>query len=377
MAGRHPIPWMLATLVGCQPPLVEGPTSIVDPPSTSVTAGGTDGDDEGDEPIRLDTVTPDFGTAGLQVAIEGGSFPSDAMVWFDDVEARVLERAADRLTVEVPALGPDGWREITVGASPDALPFRYFEDGSGRIGATGAVEIVTHPGPGWSPDQQDFRRARVLFTQPTDLGWEHLYAPAVDTCALEHDLDGLIGQSTGLPSISLTDGIDDLVLPVVDPATAFDFSTQPAALAPGAAFDLLPMVGDPDWPPFEVVELTGAIPEAFSVTAPAIETTAMPVVPPSFPLAWEGPYDGDLVLVSIVRLVYDGDSSWQTFETMSCWARDDGAFVVPDLWTGWSSTDLLLLEVGRANRPDAVLPHNNARSEVLGVLWVAGFLDAQ
>jgi hypothetical protein len=78
------------------------------------------------------------------------------------------------------------------------------------------------------------------------------------------------------------------------------------------------------------------------------------------------------------RMRYDG-ANFQPQETVSCWLTDDGFHIVPaSSWAAWdTSDDYVYLAVGRANKPqNVILPHNGARSDVMGVYWSVGFLDA-
>jgi hypothetical protein len=378
-----------STLVGCEPPLVSAPTTAIDPPPTLQTdradddddVGPGDDDDEG-APFRLDAVVPRHGTAGHEVELRGGPFPTDSVILFGDDEATVLTYAPDRLTVRVPDLGLDDVVDITVAselaASPDALDFNYYEDATGRIGAIGIVEFGAHRGGYWADTVIDDGWSQVIFTMPTDLGWEHLaYAGGPDRCERDWALDEeIFGYDPELATVELTNGGPPLPLEW-DPV-AYGFVSGPLPTEPGAAYDLLPMAGNPDWPAFDVAGLSGTLPTAMDLVSPDIDQDTFASVPESFSLSWQGPYDGDLVLVWMTRQTWDGQA-FQAQESVSCWLVDDGAFVVPDLWDDWDeSDDYVYFAIGRANRPRGViLPHNNGRSEVLGVYWAVGFLDAE
>ena len=395
--------WLLA--VGCQSSLelYDGPKDGEDPgevdentPDVTDRAGDDDddnngGDDDDDdttpptdlEPIDLDVVEPWYGTAGHEVTIRGGPFLEDAVILFSGAEATLVDGRVDELTVVVPDLGGDGIAEISVttseGASVDPIEFQYFEDGTGQIGALGSVEWYDHRGGYWAAGTVNSGFAQVMLSVPTATPWaQFLYAGTVDSCEREWD-SGTIPYiyDPELPFLVISSGATEHLLNS-DADQAFNYYEFDLPVAVGGSYDLQPMAGSPSWPEFGVQGLSGAIPTSMAVTSPDFDAATIPLSSQSISLAWSGPYTGDLVLVYAQRLTWNG-KTYLPNEWVTCWLLDDGSHTIPStVWAGWDTVDdYVYISVGRATLPqNVILPHNNARSDVMGVYWSVGFLDA-
>jgi hypothetical protein len=386
-----------AVLASCQASLVaydipkdgndDTPTDAA--PTTDTEVDGDDDDDITTTPpdvddidIDLDGVSPWYGTADHEVTISGGPFAPDTVIRFDDVDVQIVSLEGDAVTVRVPDLGVDLVAEITAtsseGASPAPLEFMYFEEGAGRIGAIGTVEWNDYRGGYWDTATVDAGFAQVMLSLPTTFQWEEIvYAGLRDTC----ERDWALGVTTyvydpGVATLVLSSGANQLVLPA-DAVQPYVFFAGDLPVQPGSTYDLQPITGNPNWPDFGVPDLAGTVPTAIAVTTPNIDATAFPIVPSTITLNWSGPFTGDSVLVYMQRMRYDG-AAFQPQETVSCWLTDDGAHIVPNMWLDWNTgDDYVYMAVGRASKPqNVILPHNGAFSDVTGVYWSVGFLDA-
>jgi hypothetical protein len=258
----------------------------------------------------------------------------------------------------------------------NALTFDYFQDGTGLVGAVGTIEWNDLRGNYWSPDSVDGGYAQVLFPIPTAYTWQtFIYSPFVEHCELDYVAPTLYVYAPGVASVEVSAGsVSHTLLP--DPTAPFLYYQVDLPVAVGQAYDLDPMVGGVDWPDFSLTDLSGAIPNGLVITYPSIDGADPPTVPRQFTVQWNGPYDGDGLLLYLERQRYDG-TQWISQESVSCWVQDDGSYALPNLWTDWQSDDGVLFYAGRYNEPSNVLlPYNNARSAVLGTYWTVGFLIA-
>ncbi|MEZ4238120.1 MAG: hypothetical protein R3F59_18630 [Myxococcota bacterium] len=371
-----------------------GDTDATDAPTDTVVDGDDDDDTtsssttettETTEPvdIDLDGVTPWYGTVDQEVTLFGGPFPADVDVQFGGESAVVLDNQGDRLTLAVPDLGDDAVVEITAtaatGSSPAPLDFQYFEDGTGKYGALGTVDWYDYRGGYWDAATVDTGYAQVMLSVPTVNSYAQVsFAGVRDTC----ERDWSLGVTTyiydpGVGSITLRDGANQLVLPSVVDQPYIYYGTD-LQVQPGNTYDLSPITANPLWPDFGVPQISGTVPSAMVVTSPNIDNGSFPTTPSSITVNWAGPYDGDAVLVRMQRMRWDGNT-FQPLERVSCWLTDDGSHIVPaSSWAAWdTSNDYVYMAVGRAYQPqNVILPHNNAQSDVMGVYWSIGFLDA-
>jgi hypothetical protein len=147
----------------------------------------------------------------------------------------------------------------------------------------------------------------------------------------------------------------------------------------GTSYDLEPVNGGPTWPDVSLSNLSGEIPSALTLTSPNIDGDTPPRVARQIDLAWNGPYDGEGMLLYLQRQRYDSTmAAWiPQGDEVTCWITDDGSFTVPSLWSDWQTSDGVLMYFGRYHEPGSVvLPYNNARSAVIGTYWVVGYLYA-
>ena len=80
--------------------------------------------------------------------------------------------------------------------------------------------------------------------------------------------------------------------------------------------------------------------------------------------------EGDELLVMVRR----SDANYNELETVGCVVTNDGGFTVPQsAWKApWGEGEWLFIYVGAMAEGEAVLPHNNSESRVVGLRWVVG-----
>jgi hypothetical protein len=357
-------------------------------PSETDADADVDADTDADiDPVQasLVQIDPWYGTVGHVVRITGGPFSEPVEVTFDGVEADVVSVREDEIEVEIPDLTDDVLAAVEVstdaGTADGTLEFQFFQDGAGKIGAIGSIEWNDLRGTYWDAASVDVGVAQVMFTLPTDMGWpELIYSPVIEHCELNYvPADTVYVYDPGLPSIDVTAGATVHTLPS-DPTYPYVFFDAGIDVAEGWAYDLEPMSGNATWPDFALSELTGELPSSLDITFPPLDGTTPARVARQFTLQWGPPFDGDGVLVWMVRQRFDDTlptPAWVDQEEVSCWLQDDGSFALPSLWTDWQTDDGILIYVGRYHEPDnVVMPHNNATSAVIGSYWTVGYLLA-
>ena len=109
---------------------------------------------------------------------------------------------------------------------------------------------------------------------------------------------------------------------------------------------------------------------AFQVTSPDF-TSFSATVGSSFDVAWTTAEQGDYVVIRVD--LYD-NLLGEFVETVRCVANDDGYFRVDrSNFTQWEALfQTAVIWVGRVMESDAVLPHDNSASGMVGIYWVIG-----
>jgi len=393
------------TIAGCNSSLSYY-DKAVPPPDGIVTTDGSSpvGDDDDTTPIldsasttipetaTVESVDPWYGTVGAQVTVHGGPFVDPVEVTFDGVSASVDSVTTDAVVVTVPDLGDDviATLEVATAAGPatgpatgsggQGLTFQYYLDGTDQIGAFGTIEWNEIRGSYWASGTVSSGDAEVMFPVPTETSWpELLYAPQIDSCEENYvPANTAYIYDPGLPSIDVSAGSTVHTLPS-DADRPFIFFQSGLPVSTGSAYDLEATTGNPEWPGISISHLSGRIPDRVVLTDPDISGATPPYVDPNVALSWNGPYDGDGILVLMDRQRYDENAgAWiDQADTITCWLADDGSFTVPSLWTDWQTNDGVLLYFGRYREPEnTIVPYNNSRSAVVGAYWLVGFLYA-
>ncbi len=353
----------------------------------------------GSTEVMIDGLDPAFGTdaGGSRVTIIGGPFDNLQEVTFAGQPATIISNTSNEVVVDTPASATDGWVDVhavtSEGLSLSPAQFQYWEDGAGLNGAVGAVEWYAYVGGYWAdPQPQPYGFGQAFFTTPMSEGFgQAFFSPTLDSCTLNYAGAGVTVYLPDLPHLDLAPPAGATVPLVQDSTPNFEYfyfnspeslpghNPKLAAAMLGGHFDLATTTGSPDWPEIDVPHFTGTVPTAPPVvTNPALASTNPPSVNASFTLQWGGT-PADYVAARLTRQRFDG-TNWINQEVVTCWFADDGSATVPNLWSSWDSqSDGVQFIVGRYNEPppSATLPHNGARSQVVGAHWTFGFAIAQ
>lgn len=385
----------LVLLSGCG----SGLTAIA-PGDTSADAD-TDADSDSDadadtdadlERLQITGVQPASGSnaGGYQVTISGGPFDGSASAVFvgdtESVTATVVSVADDSLVVEVPAtanIGEAAVRVVTdthAGNRPSS--FTFFEDGAGRYGVVGGIEVFHQVGTYWSTAAHDTADAFMFFVAPQAAGYAEMYfAPSRSgdgTCALDYGGGSTWTDATyflpGTPDLRIASGAGAPL--AIDQSTDAQYpwfygsTLRPDAVTLGADWNLVLVNGDGDLPRFHVDGIAHT-PDAFVLTSPDMTGDVPPSVRKAIQLNWiPGTEPNRYVVATLYR--YDVDTQ-AVADTVTCAMRDDGQFTVPGtLWTDWVEGAQISIIVGRVVETDATLSYNNARSGMVGATFVYG-----
>jgi len=343
---------------------------------------GSDHDTAEPGPIDITRIEPNYGTSagGTEVSIDAYPVGPGVTVQFDGNEAAVLDVSETTVLVRTPA-GTVGLADVEVhwGAKDGSVAegYRYWPDGTGMYGALGSVAWFDIVGSlddlvGWD----DMGFAWVNFIQPSPYGYDAVYGSMLDTCASGWGYPGTVEEQSGASQIRLegTEGTIELNWDPSSQRFERDLLSDGGgdnAYAPGATWDLAEMAGAQPWPPISVPGLVST-PEPFSVTTPALASTAPPDVFKSlFDIEWNTANPGDYVLIRLDLWAADFSG---VEEQVRCLARDDGSFTVPSAVWQTDALDIRSLDVyvGRAKASEATLPHDASTSGVAGVYWVVG-----
>lgn len=335
-------------------------------------------------------VTPSFGTNGGNefVTIDGGPFPSSPVVKFGGVEATVLSATRDQLQVSTPATDAVDWVPISV-VGPDGEEikkkhaYQFWADGNGLTGLWGEMFRLDYlgtywSGPGTGPYQPPPQaQVRVVFFQPADIKYEQIWAPYLDWCEVDYnpslqasvvdtEMDALTVSGNGGQSIRLEPSTQDFGY--------FDaLDVEPLLLSPGTVYALEEGDATGTWPAFGLDELV-TFPDRPEILAPDINATFPPSVAADFELQWQPSMTGSY-LVAIVSRTTGGGATIE--ERATCLLADDGQHAIPaTTWSAWVPGEFLIVQLGRVSVTDRTLPHNRSTSQLVGVYWVYGAVQA-
>jgi hypothetical protein len=327
--------------------------------------------------LEVVSVAPTFGvdTGGYtsRVVVEGLEPGDEPSVWFGDEPAVVWSVNGGALEVEVPTsavAGPVDVRVETAGAL-GSLPggFTYWADGAGRTGALGIMQRIDYIGGYWGSAIEPVASVSLGIIAPADFGFAELYVPdgARDTCARAWDYPGSVTYlDPGVSSVDLDTG--SALLLVRGEGGFFEADVDPDDVPGGGAVVSLQMGAPaPFDEPFAAAVPLFEMPDPITVTEPGMSGASLPFVEREIRLGWVAG-SGDYVLATLNR--YRDDT---LVDEVSCVLTDDGAFTVPDLWTGWSgSQDYIVILLARVDEAKLPLPHDGSASGVVGARGTVG-----
>jgi hypothetical protein len=348
-------------------------------PSDSGSPPGTLG------PPAVSGVDPPYGTdaGGTLLTVSGGPFASDdpaLEVRIGAGVARVVSVEAGAVVVEAPASDVDGLVDLTVATGGGSVvapsAFTYWPDATGRVGATGELVWFFRVGSSWGPDDEDYGRSTLRFTQPFDYQFYRYWAPALDECFHIQDgvpeyayepeyvsLDALGGTATQRSASSTI----ELGWNAAD-VRFTEYDLYPQQLTPGETYDL-DLVGAPGLPDLHLTDVFD-VPSEFVVTNPAIAAGTFPEIDASHHFEWSTEGEGDAILLQVGMLNAAGDAFQ---EELWCASRDVGSFTLPGTrWNAWTPDRQIHVLIGRYNTGRGLLPWNQGRIEVASQVWYYG-----
>lgn len=360
----------VAAVIGSSGP--SGPGETTDPSET-----GDPFEPAKPRALQVVSVAPAFGvdTGGYstRVVVEGLE-PGDApSVWFGSEPAVVWSVDAGTLEVEAPTSAVTGAVDVRV-ETEGALGaltggFTYWADGAGRTGALGIMQRIDYIGGYWGSAIDPVASVSLGLIAPADFGFAELYVPdgARDTCARAWDYPGSVTYlDPGVSSVDLDTG--SALLLVRGKGGFFEADVDPNDVPAGGAVVSLQMSAPaPFDAPFASPVRLFEMPDPITVTEPGMSGASLPFVEREIRLGWVAG-SGDYVLATLNR--YRDDT---LVDEVSCVLTDDGAFTVPDLWTGWSGTqDYIVVLLARVDEAKLLLPHDGSVSGVVGARGTVG-----
>lgn len=322
--------------------------------------------------VAIDSVFPPFGSTagGSEIVVRGGPFDRFTEVWFGDEEGSVISADEGELRVVVPEVPVEGEVVLTVRSegTEAASTFRYWEDASGLVGLKGTLSFFDVVGDYWAEGALDRAFAEIALVEPVAFeSWED-FAPHFNGCS----------SDWGTPAEETLDAGQQITL--VSASTTLDLASEgdgwyagDEGITPGQSYGLEP---SGDWSGLSVDAMV-EVPVGLRIQAPALEGAAPPKVGRQFDLEWDRTTPADYVAIVLERASF-ANGTWTVKQKVSCAVSDTGSFTVPGgLWDDWVEDEFVLVSIGRVRESDWILPHNNARSAVTGVYWVAGAVRAR
>ena len=331
------------------------------------------GEDTGwSEVLRLDAPSPSYGSdaGGVIVTLTGGEFVEGARVFFGDAEAQIQSFSPTELVVVAPP-GEEGNVDVRVDSGESVVlaegAFRYLRDGSGQAGALGAIEWYELLGGYWDAGSVSWGSAWWGLIQPKDIRYADVFGGEADACV----------SGPGFPDVRLMElGANQTTLSGADGALSFtlandgffEASPEASSLSTQGGWRLEPVTNGPFLG--MTVEDLARTPAAVTLTSPKLDDDeAITLGVDELKLKWEGG-EGDELLVMVRR----SDADYNELETVGCVVTNDGGFTVPEsAWQApWGDGEWLFIYIGAMAEGEAVLPHNNSESRVVGLRWVVG-----
>ena len=330
--------------------------------------------------IAVDSIEPAYGLlhGGESVLVHGGPFASDVQVSFGGQPAEVRTWQEKELRVVTPAASSPGWAEVTVstsaGSGSNAKAYRYFVDGTDKVGMVGFVELTRPQGALASMGDAGTGMVALIAPQANTSMWMQ-QAPDWDTCRRDYNPSlGWEPWDPGATVLTLIGRADDQI-PMAWNSTmqaynGLDGSGQVPAnrILPGEIYDLSDFSGT-EFPTFSIDGVV-EIPRSLDVSSPDLTSTSLRLSQTSLDFKWDATAPGDGIYLTLT--LFDSISGTQ-LEQVTCTVIDDGAFTVPpNLFSQWSAGQTLYVKVGRGLQSSATVPLNDADVGVIGAYAVVG-----
>jgi len=333
--------------------------------------------------IELISVEPNVGTAAgdSEITITADPLDSGIQVLFGGKAAEVIEFNDGSVTVLTPAAENTGYVDIdvrtTTGEGTTANGFYYWPDGTGKIGAIGAMH--------WDDYQLDISHYLdngtlwFAFVEPTSITYDKLFSNGpLDTCVngYQPPLHDIPVIETDGGSASFTSGAETISINYLVTEETFTRTLDGRHQWIDNASYTLEI---PEDPPFPSLHLTNfaKMPDPLTLSGPT-EAQVGGVLPEGeFDITWDTLGTGDYVIIIADRQAIQSDSLVYQ-ERVNCIVADDGLFRMnTDSWEAWNlyEGERLQLQVGRVREVDTLLPHNNSRSGMAGAYWGLQILD--
>ena len=332
-------------------------------------------------PLVFSGVEPSFGSTagGNEVVVQVGPlFDAPPEVRIGGVMATVLDSTDESITVSVPPRSVPAVVDVEISADGRDIAsnqaYTYYQDQSGLFTSIGTLSYYEHVGDEWGNQlerPEDFGVGWVFFMEPSPTSYYDLsFGASMESCNRDYTYNGSALTSAGLgaSSVTFTTGSQSLSLPYNTAEGLYERELSIAQYRPGSNFALEPL--DSIAVPSFVVEDMVKTPLAFQVTSPDF-TSFSATVGSSFDVAWTTAEQGDYVVIRVD--LYD-NLLGEFVETVRCVANDDGYFRVDrSNFTQWEALfQTAVIWVGRVMESDAVLPHDNSASGMVGIYWVIG-----
>jgi hypothetical protein len=339
--------------------------------------GDTDTDtDTNSDDLEIISIEPYVASSGggQEVVLEASTLASDVEILVAGRTSLITETVGARITFTVPPSTEEGWvpvELITGGQKATKEEGLYlWEDGTGLIGAVGVLERSQEIDP-LDPGVLPTVSSTIYFVEPTAFETADFWAPGLGQCARDYTptTSGLTRLSTGMDSLVLSSGSRSFGVAVLgSDSTVFESDLGSSDYIANARYDLEGMAGSEVWPSGDILGFVQTPPGEMTVTDPSLASLAANVSR-TMRLKWEDAGTGDFVVIELFRY---NDST--VAETVTCVVPDTGAFTVnASNFSGWSTFSLMRVRLGRAKVSNATLPHNLARSDVLGIHWAQGW----
>lgn len=328
--------------------------------------------------IDIVSIVPSTGTAagGTEITIKADDLTNGVEVLFGDQTAEVVLVDNDLVVVLSPK-GAVGATKVSVrtstGLGEEADGYYYWPDGTGLVGAIGSYS--------WVEPQLDFAGELAegylwfAFVEPTDLTYGQLYIDGdIESCQSNHefDFDALDYLESGAPSATLANGPNAITVNYYASDNIFSGDLKEGAnWQPSTPYRLELANTNSPFPTINLDKFTKT-PARLDLIGPTTGVLGS-LLTGSFDVEWNDDQPGNYVVIIADRMVEEGQGDSIThLERVTCVVEDDGLFRVKN--SDWQAFDTrageyLILQVGRVNEVQTLLPHNNSRSGFVGVFW--------
>ena len=342
-----------------------------------------DSDTDADVEIRIDSITPSYGTTagGSEITIVGGPFDSSAEVEFGGTKGGVLSASTNVISVISPG-GSEGEVDVEVitddGYGKAIGGFTYMADGSGKTGAIGEMYWVDYKGGYWNSTPTDVGYVWWSPTEPTSTiqMWQ-LFNSSSNGCSSNYTYSGdsvYILDNLGVSTAKLTSGSRSVNTSWNSSSSVLAFEADITSLSQinlSSSYILEPVSPTNGWPEFGSSNFL-YMPSAVTLSTPSIDSSSLPLLSRNnLRFNWSGGSGGDYAVV-ILELRNSDQSA--VVETVTCvWPNTGSATVPSSAWTSWASGRVVAIVFGvMAVNDGGTLDVNNANVEVAGTYFVYG-----